>query len=97
MRQAHLYVVKEDGDPSLRQWALSLLIEDRMDQLPSYNQWIGQLKDKVSASTATPVSLPLTDSRTLSMVGQRQVILGQIEVMGGGGLSVLRLMFCFLS
>lgn len=46
--QAHLYVVKEDGDPSLRQWALSLLIEDRMDQLPSYNQWIGQLKDKVS-------------------------------------------------
>jgi protein transport protein SEC24 len=45
--QAHLYVVREDGDPSLRQWALSLLIEDRMDQLPSYNQWIGQLKDKV--------------------------------------------------
>lgn len=45
--QPHLFVVKEDGEPSLRQWALSLLIEDRMDQLPSYNQWIGQLKDKV--------------------------------------------------
>ncbi|KAK4704518.1 protein transport protein SEC24, partial [Phenoliferia sp. Uapishka_3] len=44
----HLYVVKEDGEPSLRQWALSLLIEDRMDSLPSYNQWIGQLKDKVN-------------------------------------------------
>lgn len=47
VKQPHLYVVKEDGEPSLRQWALSLLIEDRMDQLPSYNQWIGQLKDKV--------------------------------------------------
>jgi protein transport protein SEC24 len=46
--QPHLYIVKEDGEPSLRQWALSLLIEDRMDQLPSYNQWIGQLKDKVN-------------------------------------------------
>ncbi|KAI5475328.1 hypothetical protein MNV49_001632 [Pseudohyphozyma bogoriensis] len=44
----HLYVVKEDGEPSLRQWALSCLIEDRMEQLPSYNQWIGQLKDKVN-------------------------------------------------
>jgi len=44
----HLYVVKEDGEPSLRQWALSLLIEDRMEQLPSYHQWIGSLKDKIN-------------------------------------------------
>lgn len=55
--QAHLYVVKEDGDPSLRQWALSLLIEDRMDSLPSYTQWIGTLKDKVSRfSTSLVIS-----------------------------------------
>ncbi len=25
----HLYVAKEDGEPSVRMWALSLLIEDR--------------------------------------------------------------------
>ncbi|SCZ98643.1 BZ3500_MvSof-1268-A1-R1_Chr3-1g05521 [Microbotryum saponariae] len=45
---AHLYVVKEDGDPALRQWALSLLIEDRMEGLPSYQQFLGQLKDRIN-------------------------------------------------
>ena len=42
-----LYVVKEDGEPPLRLWALSLLIQDRADVLPSYQQFISQLKDKV--------------------------------------------------
>ncbi|GAA5986774.1 hypothetical protein JCM11641_004786 [Rhodosporidiobolus odoratus] len=45
---AHLYVVKEDGEPALRQWALSCLIEDRIEALPSYQQWLGQLKDAVN-------------------------------------------------
>ncbi len=31
----------------LRLWALSALIQDRADVLPSYQQFIGQLKDKV--------------------------------------------------
>ena len=44
----HLYVVKEDGEPSLRIWALSLLVEDRQDARPSYHQYINALKDKVS-------------------------------------------------
>lgn len=44
----HLYVVKEDGEPALRQWALSCLIEDRIEALPSYQQWLGQLKDAVN-------------------------------------------------
>ena len=43
----HLYVVKEDGEPPLRLWALSCLIQDRADVLPSYQQFITQLKDKV--------------------------------------------------
>lgn len=43
----HLYIVKEDGEPPLRLWALSCLIQDRADVLPSYQQFIGQLKDKV--------------------------------------------------
>ena len=46
--QQHLYIVKEDGEPPLRLWALSCLIQDRADVLPSYQQFISQLKDKVS-------------------------------------------------
>lgn len=45
----HLYIVKEDGEPALRLWALSCLIQDRADVLPSYQQFISQLKDKVRA------------------------------------------------
>ncbi|GAA99249.1 uncharacterized protein L969DRAFT_48143 [Mixia osmundae IAM 14324] len=48
----HLYLVKEDGDPSLRMWALSMLIEDRAEHLPSYAQWLGQIKDKVNAASS---------------------------------------------
>ena len=47
----HLYVVKEDGEPSLRLWALSLLVEDRFEQTPSYMQFIGQLRDKVNGGS----------------------------------------------
>jgi protein transport protein SEC24 len=43
----HLYVVKEDGDPALRLWAASTLVEDRSDQAASYPQFLQQLRDKV--------------------------------------------------
>ena len=46
----HLYVVKEDGEPPLRLWALSALIQDRMDVLPSYQQFVSSLKEKVNAT-----------------------------------------------
>lgn len=46
----HLYIVKEDGEAPLKLWALSCLIQDRADVLPSYQQFISQLKDKVSAN-----------------------------------------------
>jgi protein transport protein SEC24 len=42
-----LYVVKEDGEPPLRLWALSNLIQDRFEQLPSYQQYLNTLKEKV--------------------------------------------------
>lgn len=42
-----LYVVKEDGEPGLRLWALSLLVEDRADQSVSLPQWMGMLREKV--------------------------------------------------
>ncbi|KAF8879667.1 Sec23/Sec24 trunk domain-containing protein [Gymnopilus junonius] len=46
----HLYIVKEDGEPPLRLWALSMLIQDRADMLPSYQQFISTLKDKVNVA-----------------------------------------------
>jgi protein transport protein SEC24 len=42
-----LYVVKEDGDPSLKLWAQTLLVEDRADQGVSLQQWLGMLREKV--------------------------------------------------
>ncbi|KAJ5662475.1 uncharacterized protein N7477_010091 [Penicillium maclennaniae] len=43
----HLYVVREDGEPGLRLWAQSTLVEDRADQSPSLEQWMGTLREKV--------------------------------------------------
>ncbi|KAL1956207.1 hypothetical protein VTO42DRAFT_7554 [Malbranchea cinnamomea] len=43
----HLYVVKEDGEPGLRLWAQSLLVEDRADQGVSLQQWMGIIREKV--------------------------------------------------
>src|ERR1700722_9308632 len=40
----HLYIVKEDGDQSLRLWFLSHIIEDRTDTVMSYHQWLSHLK-----------------------------------------------------
>lgn len=44
----HLYIVREDGEPSLKLWAQTLLVEDRADQGMSYQQWMGALREKVS-------------------------------------------------
>ncbi|KAI9868356.1 MAG: COPII subunit [Trichoglossum hirsutum] len=44
----HLYIVREDGEPSLRLWAQTLLVEDRADQSVSLAQWMGMLREKVS-------------------------------------------------
>lgn len=43
----HLYVVKEDGEPGLRLWAQTMLVEDRADQGMSMQQWMGILREKV--------------------------------------------------
>ncbi|EZF34707.1 protein transporter SEC24 [Trichophyton interdigitale H6] len=43
----HLYVVKEDGEPGLRLWAQSMMVEDRADQSVSLQQWMGLLREKV--------------------------------------------------
>lgn len=43
-----LYLVREDGEPSLRLWAQTLLVEDRADQSTSAAQFVGMLREKVS-------------------------------------------------
>ncbi|GAB7346659.1 hypothetical protein MBLNU459_g1789t1 [Dothideomycetes sp. NU459] len=42
-----LYLVREDGEPSLKLWAQTLLIEDRADQGTSAAQFVGMLREKV--------------------------------------------------
>ena len=44
----HLYVVREDGEPGIRLWAQTMLVEDRADQGVSLSQWLGILREKVS-------------------------------------------------
>ena len=44
----HLYVVREDGEPGLRLWAQTMLVEDRADQGASLKQWLGTLREKAS-------------------------------------------------
>jgi protein transport protein SEC24 len=43
----HLYIVREDGEPSLKLWLQTLLVEDRADQSMSAAQWLGVLREKV--------------------------------------------------
>ncbi|EFX00758.1 protein transport protein [Grosmannia clavigera kw1407] len=43
----HLYFVREDGEPSLKLWAQTLLVEDRADHSMSFQQWMGNLREKV--------------------------------------------------
>ncbi|TLD31113.1 hypothetical protein PspLS_02645 [Pyricularia sp. CBS 133598] len=47
----HLYIVREDGEPALKLWAQTLLVEDRADQGMSYQQWMGTLREKIPAQT----------------------------------------------
>ena len=42
-----LYLVREDGEPSLRLWAQTLLIEARAEQGVSAAQVVGMLREKV--------------------------------------------------
>ncbi|KAI5804388.1 hypothetical protein EDC01DRAFT_720836 [Geopyxis carbonaria] len=46
----HLYIVRADGEPSLRLWAMTMLIEDRADQGTSLPQFLATLREKVGNS-----------------------------------------------
>ena len=43
----HLFMVREDGEPGLRMWAQTMLVEDRSESSPSLKQWLGMIRDKV--------------------------------------------------
>lgn len=45
----HLYVVKESGEPGLKLWAQSSLVEDRADQGQSFAQFLGFLRERVNS------------------------------------------------
>ncbi|KAJ3270457.1 COPII subunit [Terramyces sp. JEL0728] len=45
--QSQLFVIREDGDPSLRMWFLSHLIEDRIEKLLSYPQFLATIRENV--------------------------------------------------
>ena len=43
----HLYIVREDGEPGMRLWAQTMLVEDRAEQGVSLKQWLGLMREKV--------------------------------------------------
>jgi protein transport protein SEC24 len=43
-----LYIVREDGDPNMRAWFLSYMVEDRLDTTPSYPQFLAQLREQIA-------------------------------------------------
>ena len=83
----HLYVVKEDGEPPLRLWALSCLIQDRADVLPSYQQFISQLRDKVCSASTHGSPKAVTD---WYVTGEWLELLGAVRVVGTGGREVYK-------
>ncbi|RPA85232.1 protein transporter SEC24 [Ascobolus immersus RN42] len=46
----NLYIVRSDGEPSLRLWAHTMLVEDKADQGVSLQQFLGALREKVNNS-----------------------------------------------
>ncbi|EUC53780.1 protein transporter SEC24 [Rhizoctonia solani AG-3 Rhs1AP] len=76
----HLYVVKEDGEPALRMWALSMLIQDRMDQTPSYAQYLSSVKDKdqefFEMFDLSPQGFPWTETRREMIIRRREDEMG---------------------
>jgi protein transport protein SEC24 len=52
-----LYVVRDDGDPALRVWALGSLVEDRAEQGLSLQQWMHTLREKVCFIDRGPLIL----------------------------------------
>ena len=50
-----LYVIREDGEPQMRLWALTLMVEDRAEGgMMSLAQWMGGVREKVSSAVASP-------------------------------------------
>lgn len=55
----HLYVVREDGEPGMRLWAQTMLVEDRADQGVSLKQWLGMMREKVIRHQMIRPTFPL--------------------------------------
>lgn len=44
-----LFIVREEGEPSLRHWASTFFVEDKTDQSLTYYQFLTGLRDKLNA------------------------------------------------
>ena len=62
----HLYVVREDGEPGMRLWAQTMLVEDRADQGVSLKQWLGMMREKVGG--------PLSPQLRVSLLTKHQTV-----------------------
>ncbi len=71
-----LYVVREDGEPGMKLWAQSLLVEDRAEQGVSLSQWLGMLREKVC-----PFSICYSATETNSVVDERRGWLSEFVFM----------------
>ncbi len=43
-----MYLVLEEGDPGMKMWFLSHLVQDRFDNVMSYHQYLSTLREEVS-------------------------------------------------
>ena len=42
-----VYLVLEEGDPGMKMWFLSHLVQDRFDNVMSYHQYLSTLREEV--------------------------------------------------
>lgn len=47
----NLYIVREDGDPTMRMLFLSQLIEDRLENNQSYPQFLASVREKIPTAS----------------------------------------------
>ncbi|KAL8918278.1 MAG: hypothetical protein Q9208_007446 [Pyrenodesmia sp. 3 TL-2023] len=91
----HLYVVREDGEPGMRLWATTMLIEDRADQGVSLKQWLGIMGEKEPPENLNiPVSLKellhlleetkVTASRTICSAFEQSVAMSHQKAPAPG-------------
>ena len=74
-----LYVVREDGEPGMRLWAQSLLVEDKADGGVSLHQWLGIMREKVSVYSVSSRVLVTDTGLPLSQMSEPEGFLSSFQ------------------